>query len=193
MRHIHSVLYRVLEQAIAWDWIVFNPARRATPPPARRPGIHLPSADEVVQLIEAAHGVNSGLPTFLRLSLVRGAASCVRCNGSTSTSVGGRCTSQVRSHSQRWARFDVRTAGGAVMPVLRPRWTSTRTTHNRPTSEHRTHWRAASTGPSKPRRLCNELLHNRLGNDRIYRPVTDRCRRWGWTGPVAKRPSAWRA
>ena len=73
VRHIHSVVHRALEQGIAWDWIAYNPARRATPPPARRPSIHLPSADEVVRLIEAAHAVNSSLPIFLRLAAVTGA------------------------------------------------------------------------------------------------------------------------
>lgn len=56
-----------------WDWIVHNPARRATRPPARRPCIHLPSAGEVVGLIEAAHAVNGSLPIFLRLAAVTGA------------------------------------------------------------------------------------------------------------------------
>jgi integrase len=69
----NSVLHRALEQGIAWDWIVYNPARRATPPPARRPCIHLPTADEVVRLIEAAPGVNRRLPIFLRLAAVTGA------------------------------------------------------------------------------------------------------------------------
>lgn len=73
VRHIHSVLHRALEQGIAWDWIAHNPARRATPPPARRPCIHLPSAAEVVCLIEAAGAVNSSLPIFLRLAAVTGA------------------------------------------------------------------------------------------------------------------------
>ncbi len=73
VRHIHSVLHRALEQGIAWDWIAYNPARRATPPPARRPCIHLPSADEVVRLIDAAHAVNRSLPIFLRLAAVTGA------------------------------------------------------------------------------------------------------------------------
>ena len=73
VRHIHSVLHRALEQGIAWDWIAYNPARRASPPPARRPCIHLPSADEVVRLIEAARSVNRSLPIFLRLAAVTGA------------------------------------------------------------------------------------------------------------------------
>ncbi len=73
VRHIHSVLHRALEQGIAWDWIAYNPARRATPPPARRPCIHLPSAGEVVRLIEAAQAVNRSLPIFLRLAAVTGA------------------------------------------------------------------------------------------------------------------------
>ena len=73
VRHIHSVLHRALEQGIAWDWIAYNPARRATPPPARRPCIYLPSADEVVRLIAAASAVNRSLPIFLRLAAVTGA------------------------------------------------------------------------------------------------------------------------
>jgi integrase len=73
VRHIHSVLHRALEQGIAWDWIADNPARRASPPPARRPSIHLPSADEVVRLIEASNAVNRSLPIFLRLAAVTGA------------------------------------------------------------------------------------------------------------------------
>ncbi len=73
VRHIHSVLHRALEQGIAWDWIAYNPARRASPPPARRPSMHLPSADEVVRLIGAAHAVNRSLPVFLRLAAVTGA------------------------------------------------------------------------------------------------------------------------
>ena len=73
VRHIHSVLHRALEQGIAWDWIAYNPARRASPPPARRPCIHLPSAEEVVRVIEAASAVNRSLPVFLRLAAVTGA------------------------------------------------------------------------------------------------------------------------
>lgn len=73
VRHIHSVLHRALEQGIAWDWIAHNPARRATPPPARRPCIHLPSAAEVVRIIEAGRAVNRSLPIFLRLAAVTGA------------------------------------------------------------------------------------------------------------------------
>ena len=73
VRHIHSVLHRALEQGIAWDWIAYNPARRASPPPARRPCLHLPSPEEVVSLIAAAHAVNRSLPIFLRLAAVTGA------------------------------------------------------------------------------------------------------------------------
>jgi integrase len=72
VRRIHSVLHRALEQGIAWDWIAHNPARRASPPPARRPCLHLPSAEEVISLIAAAHAVNSSLPIFLRPAAVTG-------------------------------------------------------------------------------------------------------------------------
>lgn len=73
VRRIHSVLHRAFEQGIAWDWIAYNPARRASPPPVRRPCLHLPSADEVVSLIDAARAVNRSLPVFLRLAAVSGA------------------------------------------------------------------------------------------------------------------------
>jgi hypothetical protein len=54
VRHLHSVLDHAPERGIAWGLIAYNPARRATPPPARRPCIHLPSTDEVVRLIEGS-------------------------------------------------------------------------------------------------------------------------------------------
>jgi len=73
VRRVHSVLHRALEQGIAWDWIDHNPARRASPPPARRPSLHLPSPEEVINLIEAARAVNPSLPIFLRLAAVTGA------------------------------------------------------------------------------------------------------------------------
>ncbi len=73
VRRIHSVLHRALEQGIAWDWIGHNPARRASPPPARRPSLHLPSPEEVINLIDAARAVNPSLPIFLRLAAVTGA------------------------------------------------------------------------------------------------------------------------
>lgn len=73
VRRIHSVLHRALEQGIAWDWIAYNPARRASPPPVRRPCLHLPGAEEVVSLIAAAHAVNRSLSIFLRLAAVTGA------------------------------------------------------------------------------------------------------------------------
>jgi integrase len=72
VRRIHSVLHRAFEQGIASDWIACNPARRPSPPPVRRPCLHLPSAGEVVGLIDAAHAVNRSLPVFLRLAAVTG-------------------------------------------------------------------------------------------------------------------------
>jgi integrase len=73
VRRVHSVLHRALEQGIAWEWITINPARRATPPPAPRSRLRLPSAEEVNSLIDAARVVNDKLPVFIRLAAVTGA------------------------------------------------------------------------------------------------------------------------
>jgi integrase len=73
VRRIHAVLHRALEQGIAWDWIGHNPARRATPPPAHRSRPHLPTAEEVNELIVASAVVNPHLPVFFRLAAVSGA------------------------------------------------------------------------------------------------------------------------
>lgn len=66
------MLHTALEQGVAWDWIGYNPARYASPPPARRRPIHLPTVDEVNALIDAARAVNPLLPVFLRLAAVTG-------------------------------------------------------------------------------------------------------------------------
>lgn len=73
VRRIHAVLHTALEQGIAWDWIGHNPARRATPPPARRSRPHLPTAVEVSELIVASAAVNPHLAIFFRLAAVSGA------------------------------------------------------------------------------------------------------------------------
>jgi integrase len=73
VRRIHSVLHRALEQGIAWGWIAINPATRASPPPARRSQLRLPSPDEVNRVIAAAGAVNPALLVFFPLAAVTGA------------------------------------------------------------------------------------------------------------------------
>jgi integrase len=73
VRRIHSVIHRALEQGIAWGWIANNPATRASPPPARRSRLHLPSPHEINAIIDASTAVNVALPIFFRLAAVTGA------------------------------------------------------------------------------------------------------------------------
>jgi integrase len=73
VRRVHSVIHRALEQGIAWGWIATNPAARASPPPARRSRLHLPSPHELNALIDASAHVNAALPIFFRLAAVTGA------------------------------------------------------------------------------------------------------------------------
>jgi integrase len=73
VRRVHSVVHRALEQGIAWGWIATNPAARASPPPAHRRRLHLPTVDEISDLIDAAASVNRALPILLRLAAVTGA------------------------------------------------------------------------------------------------------------------------
>lgn len=73
VRRVHSVIHRALGQGIAWGWIANNPATRASPPPAPRPRLHLPSPHDVNMLIDASAKVNSALPVFIRLAAVTGA------------------------------------------------------------------------------------------------------------------------
>jgi integrase len=73
VRRIHAVLHTAIEQGVAWDWIGHNPVRHASPPPARRSRLHLPSAEEVNNLIAAAANINPDLPLMFRLAAVTGA------------------------------------------------------------------------------------------------------------------------
>lgn len=99
VRRVHSVIHRAIEQGIAWGWIAINRATRASPPPARRSRLRLPSAEEVIGLIGASATVNPTLPIFLRLppSPGHGAVNCAPCGGVTSTLTARRSTSPHRS------------------------------------------------------------------------------------------------
>ncbi|MBK8335003.1 MAG: hypothetical protein IPL07_22270 [Acidimicrobiaceae bacterium] len=73
VRHIHSVLHRALRAGHRLGLDRLQPRSPGQSRHRHRPCIHLPSADEVVRLIEAARSVNRRLPIFLRLAAVTGA------------------------------------------------------------------------------------------------------------------------
>lgn len=70
-RRYHAVLSAALEQAVTWDWIERNPAKRASIPPHEESVVRLPTRAEVSALIDA-------MPTeiwkmALRLAVLTGA------------------------------------------------------------------------------------------------------------------------
>lgn len=68
----HVVVSAALEQAVKWDLIDRNPARRATPGAADPVDHHAPTVDEVRRLFELAADHNPELVVFLVLAAVTG-------------------------------------------------------------------------------------------------------------------------
>jgi integrase len=54
VRRYHAFIHRCLAQAVRWEWVNDNVARRASPPPEPHRQIKVESADAVVRLIAAA-------------------------------------------------------------------------------------------------------------------------------------------
>jgi integrase len=57
VRNVHRLLHRALSDAVAWDYLVFNPAEHASLPPARRRGQSVPqpwSVDGLAQWLRHA-------------------------------------------------------------------------------------------------------------------------------------------
>ena len=73
VRRIHGVIHSALEQAVAWDLLMFNPASRASPGRVDSTEITLPEVEEVLALFTAAEAENPDLAVFLVLAAVTGA------------------------------------------------------------------------------------------------------------------------
>jgi len=73
VRRIHAVIHSALEQAVAWDMLMFNPASKASPGRIDSPEITSPEVDEVLKLIAAARETDPDFAVYLVVSAVTGA------------------------------------------------------------------------------------------------------------------------
>lgn len=73
VRRVHVVVHAALEQAVAWEWIVMNPASRASPGRVDPAEIKPPTVDEVLALFRAAEKDDLDLAVFLVVAAVTGA------------------------------------------------------------------------------------------------------------------------
>ena len=73
VRRIHAVIHSALEQAVAWDILMFNPASKASPGRIDSPEITSPEVDEVLKLIAAARETDPDFAVYLVVSAVTGA------------------------------------------------------------------------------------------------------------------------
>ena len=73
VRRVHSVLHRVLAQAMRWDWIWINPASNASPPRSVPSDVRPPTAAEVQALLVFAASRDLAFHTFLVLAASTGA------------------------------------------------------------------------------------------------------------------------
>ena len=73
VRRIHVVVHAALEQAVAWEWLMFNPAAKASPGRVPRAQVVPAKPQEVLALIDAAERENPDLAVFLLLAAVTGA------------------------------------------------------------------------------------------------------------------------
>ncbi|MGH9920157.1 MAG: tyrosine-type recombinase/integrase, partial [Nitrososphaerales archaeon] len=73
VRRIHAVVHSALEQAVAWDLLMFNPASKASPGRVDSPEIYTPEVEEVLDLMKAADEQDPDFAAFLLLAAVTGA------------------------------------------------------------------------------------------------------------------------
>lgn len=73
MRRIHVVVHAALEQAVAWEWIQFNPAAKASPGKVEQAEVVPAEVPQVLALLDAAERENPDLAVFLVLAAVTGA------------------------------------------------------------------------------------------------------------------------
>jgi integrase len=73
VRQIHAIIRRAFRQAVLWGWVSSNPAANATPPRLRKSEPSPPDAEEVDQLLRAAHIRDPELANFLHMAATTGA------------------------------------------------------------------------------------------------------------------------
>jgi integrase len=73
VRRIHVVVHAALEQAVAWEWLLFNPAAKASPGKVEQPEVVPAAVPDVLALLDAAERDNPDLAVFLILAAVTGA------------------------------------------------------------------------------------------------------------------------
>ena len=73
VRRVHAVVHSALEQAVAWDLLMFNPAAKASPGRIETPEMRIPTVDEVLRMLKEAEAEDPDLAVFLILAAVTGA------------------------------------------------------------------------------------------------------------------------
>lgn len=73
VRRIHVVVHAALEQAVAWEWLMANPAAKASPGRIVRREIVPARVPQVLALVDAAERDQPDLAVFLVLAAVTGA------------------------------------------------------------------------------------------------------------------------
>ncbi len=72
IKGVHRVISAALNQAVKWDWIVSNPAKRATAPEQSARKLEVPTSAEAQMLIAACREQDELLGAFVFLSAVTG-------------------------------------------------------------------------------------------------------------------------
>jgi integrase len=88
VRRVHAVVHSALEQGVAWDLLLFNPAAKASPGRIEASEMRILTVDEVLRMLKEAEPEDPDLAVFLILAAVTGpgVASCAHSGGTTSTS-----------------------------------------------------------------------------------------------------------
>jgi integrase len=73
VRRVHAVVHSALEQAVAWDLLLFNPAAKASPGRIETPEMRIPTVDEVLHMLKEAEAEDPDLAVFIILAAVTGA------------------------------------------------------------------------------------------------------------------------
>ncbi len=73
VRHIHTLIHRILSQAVKWGWASSNPASQTSPPKVRSSQIVVPTARQVVSLIDGAKSSSQSFGCLIRLAAITGA------------------------------------------------------------------------------------------------------------------------